>query len=91
MFAQSFEEHLEQLGKVLSCLQEAGLKLKPAKCVLCRKKVKFLGHTVSAQGVEVDPSKVERVVRWPVPQNLTETKSFVGLCTYYHKFILISL
>ena len=51
-------------------------------------KVEFLGHIVSAQGVEVDPEKVEKVVNWPVPQNLTDVQSFLGLCAYYRRFIL---
>ena len=62
--------------------------MKPSKCVLFRRKVEFLWCIVSAQGVEVDPVKIERVVSCSVPQNLTEVKSFLGLCTYYHKFIL---
>ena len=57
VFAKSFEEHLSRLGEVLTRLQNTGLKLKPAKCVLFRKRVEYLGHIVSAQRVEVDPTK----------------------------------
>jgi len=52
-----------------------------------RKKVPFLGHIVSAKGVEVDPSKIDRVVNWPAPKTLTQLRSFVGLCAYYRRFV----
>ncbi|XP_073033729.1 uncharacterized protein [Primulina eburnea] len=47
----------------------------------------FLGHIVSQDGIEVDPSKVEAVRDWPVPKNVTEIRSFLGLAGYYRKFI----
>ena len=47
VFASNFESHLERLGEVLGRLEEAGLKVKPSKCCLARKKVAFLGHVVS--------------------------------------------
>ena len=87
VFANDFTQHVQRLGQVLSRLRQAGLKLKPSKCNLLRKKVEFLGHIVSAQGVEVDPEKVEKVVNWPVPQNLMDVRSFLGLCAYYRRFI----
>ena len=85
VFANDFTQHVQHLGQVLSRLRQAGLKLKPSKCNLLRKKVEFLGHIVSAQGVEVDLEKVEKVVSWPVPQNLTDVRSFLGLCAYYRR------
>ena len=87
VFSQTFKEHLNRLGMVLSRLQDAGLKLKPSKCVLLKTRVEFLGHIVSKEGVEVDPSKVARVKDWPEPGNLTQVKSFLGLCAYYRRFI----
>ena len=87
VFSQTFDQHLQRLGMVLTRLQEAGLKLKPSKCVLLKKRVEFLGHIVSEQGVEVDPKKVDKVKEWPVPENLTQVRSFLGLCAYYRRFI----
>lgn len=53
--------HLSWLEEVLQRLQQAGLKLKPSKCALLRRRVKFLGHVVGAEGVVTDPAKVQTV------------------------------
>ena len=58
VFARTFESHLQRLGEVLGRLQRAGLKVKPSKCQLARREVGFLGHVVSAAGVQTDPRKV---------------------------------
>jgi len=87
VFSDTLESHLERLGKVLDRLRRAGLKLKPEKCELLRKRVAFLGHFVSAEGVEVDRSKISKVQDWPSPRNLTELRSFVGLCAYYRRYV----
>ena len=68
-------------------LRTAGLKLKPSKCHLFQKKVKFLGSVVSEAGVEPDPDKVKTVAEWPIPRNLTEVRSFVALASYYRRHI----
>ena len=62
VFSATIEEHLIRLGHVLSRLLAAGMKLKPLKCRFFRRRLPFLGHVVSAQGVEVDPQKVAKVV-----------------------------
>ena len=51
------------------------------------KTVEFLGHLVSEEGVSTDPSKIFAVKNWSAPVNLTEVRSFVGLCSYYRRFI----
>jgi len=60
IFASSFEEHLQRLQLVLDRLVEADLKLKPSKCSLFQKRVKFLGSIVSGEGIEPDPEKVRQ-------------------------------
>jgi len=87
VFASDFFTHLDRLDQVLARLRTAGLNLKPGKCHLLKHRVEFLGHIVSSQGVEVDPGKVNKVLSWPVPKNLTQVRSFVGLCAYYRRFI----
>lgn len=87
VFGRTFHEHLSRLDEVLTKLRQANLKVKPAKCNLFSPQVKYLGHIISAQGVEADPAKVEAVRRWPGPKNQTEVKSFVGLASYYRRFV----
>ena len=50
-------------------------------------KVQFLGHVISKNGLEADPEKVKAVQNFPVPQNQTDVKSFLGLCSYYRRYI----
>ena len=83
----TFEEHLHNLKRVLSCLKEAGLKLQPNKCHFCRKKVSFLGHTVSEKGIATDESKTTTVKEWPVPTCPKDVQRFLGLVNYYRRFI----
>ena len=67
VWGSSFDEHLRRLAEVLQRLREANLKLKPSKCQLFQRKVNFLGHVISAAGIEPDPEKIRSIVEWPVP------------------------
>ncbi len=86
-FGNSVEQHLERLERMFGRLRTAGLKLKPSKCSLLKRKVEFLGHVVSAEGVEADPAKIDKVKNWPQPRDVTEVRSFIGLCAYYRRFV----
>ena len=87
IFSNTFEEQLRRLGAVLQRLRRAKLKLKPSKCKLLQRKVEFLGHTISAAGVEMQTSKIDAVVNWPRPRDTHQLRSFMGLCGYYRRFI----
>src|SRR5664279_2859784 len=87
VFASSLEEHSARLRLVFDRLQSAGLKLKPSKCSLLQRTVEFLGHVVSEGRVGVNPAKVRDVVEWPTPTSLKEVRGFVGLCSYYRRFV----
>ena len=84
---RTFEEELERLQQVFERLAWAGLKLKPRKCFLFQKRVSYLGHVVTEEGISADPGKVEQVRTWPIPENSTEIKSFLGLVSYYRRFV----
>ena len=87
IFSRTFEEHLSRLESVLSRLRAGGLKLKVKKCAFCAPEVKYLGHIVSKDGLHPDESKVNAVQNFPVPQDLTQLRSFLGLIGYYRKFV----
>ena len=87
VFANSPEELLDRLGQVLQRFHTAGLKLAPKKCQLFQKEVRYLGHIVSEKGIAADPEKLEAVKNWPVPQDQHEVRSFLGLCSYYRRFV----
>ena len=84
---RSVEQHTKHLRQVLQRLREAKLKVSPKKCQLFRQEMKFLGHAVSEAGVATDPEKTEAVHSWPLPTTASELKSFLGLCSYYRRFV----
>ena len=87
VFGRSWEEHLQRLRVVLTRLQEAHLKIHPQKCQFFWRSVAFLGHVISSSGVSIDPDKIAAIVNWPPPINLTELRTFLGLASYYCRFI----
>ena len=87
VFGPTFAATLDNLRQVLHRLRQAGLTCKPKKCELFRKRVAFLGHIVSKEGLECDPAKVKSVADWPVPTTVKDIRSFLGLAGYYRRFI----
>jgi len=74
VFSTTFEEHLTGLHSVFERLRAHGLKLKPKKCCLVRKQVRYLGHIVSPDGLSTDRTKIEKVVLWKAPVNIGEIR-----------------
>lgn len=87
VFSNSLEIHARHVEQVLEILKKNRLFAKLSKCTFARSSVNFLGHVVSNQGIHVDPKKVRAVKEWPIPTNVTEVKSFLGLATYFRKFL----
>lgn len=87
VFGKTFDDELNRLREVLQRMRAANLKLNPKKCNLFRREVCYLGHIVSADGVMTDPMKTKAVRDWPVPSTKKELRSFLGLCTYYRRFV----
>jgi hypothetical protein len=87
VYSSTFEEHAQRLDAVFQRVAAAGLKLHPQKCRLFQRKVTFLGHVVSEEGIAPDPDKISAVQTWPRPRNLTEVRAFVGLCSYYRSHV----
>ena len=87
VYAKTWEEELERLRRVFSRLREAKLKLNPKKCHLFKSRVNYLGHVVSREGVSTDPDKIAAIKDWPVPSNTKDLRSFLGLCSYYRRYV----
>ncbi|XP_059284748.1 uncharacterized protein LOC132038040 [Lycium ferocissimum] len=84
---KSKEDHEKHLRVVLGLLRDRQLYAKFSKCEFWLASVSFLGHVVSKEGIMVDPKKFEAVRDWSRPTFLTEIRSFVGLASYYHRFV----
>ena len=87
VYSDGFEEHLDRLAQIFQRLQAANLKVKPNKCSFCQTRLLFLGRMVSTNGLEPDPEKVKSIEHMPVPENLTQIRSFLGACTHFGRFI----
>ncbi|KAM0058195.1 putative nucleotidyltransferase, Ribonuclease H [Helianthus debilis subsp. tardiflorus] len=87
IYSRSQVEHEKHLKCILGLLRQEKLYAKFSKCEFWLRKVQFLGHVVSEQGIQVDPAKVEAVMNWEAPKTPTEIRSFLGLAGYYRRFI----
>ena len=61
--------------------------MKVSKCRLLQREIAFLGQRVNSEGLSTDPEKVEAIREWPMPVCLREVRAFLGLCSYYRKFV----
>ena len=87
VMGRTFEQHLQNLDNVSQAIDRAGLRLKLSKCSFAKPSVDFLGFTVSAAGLAPNVTKVEAIREFPTPQNLTELRRFLGMTSYYRRFI----
>jgi len=87
IYSKTKKEHLKHLGTILKTLKEHELYGKLSKCEFMKKKVSYLGHIITEKGISMDPIKIDSIVKWEPPQNITQVQSFLGLCNYYRRFV----
>lgn len=87
IYSNTEEEHQEHIRKVMSALAKHKLIVSEKKCNWFQKSLLFLGHIVDGDGIRTNPSKVDKIVNWPTPENITHVRGFLNLCTYYKRFI----
>ena len=87
VYSKDAQEHEHHLRIVLQILRENQLFAKLSKCDFWLKEVSFLGHIVSTKGIRVDLVKIEAVMNWKPPRNVTKVRSFLGLAGYYFRFV----
>ena len=83
VYSKDIESHCRHVNEVLKRLRQHRLFIKQAKCEIGKTKLSFLGHIIGAEGLQVDPTKVDTVKNWPTQTNIKEIQSFLGLCNYY--------
>jgi hypothetical protein len=88
VYSKNEDEHTEHLHIVLQRLRDHHLYAKLSKYDLWLREIKFLGHTISQDGISVDPEKVQEVMDWKPPTTVRQIRSFLGLAGYYRRFIL---
>jgi hypothetical protein len=87
IYSQNEKEHTQHIRQVLKILRKHKMYGNMAKCEFFKESVEYLGHVISSKGISTDPKKVEAVKQWPIPTNIKEMQSFLGLCNYYRRFI----
>lgn len=84
---ETVEENLSILKEILKIVVDNKLELRIDKCTFLKRKITYLGYEVSAQGIKPSASNVDSVIKYPIPQNQKELHSFIGLASYFRKFI----
>ena len=87
VYSKTIYEHFERLRMVLKRIAEAGLKIKISKTSVLQKSVGFLGHLVTGEGIQAHPEKTRQIAEWREPQCLRDVRAFVGITSYYRKFV----
>ena len=85
--SKTLEEHKEHLAQVFKELQKHKLFVNSKKSEFFLKEICYLGHIISKDGIKMDPDKLKIIQDWPQPLNLHELRSFIGMCSYYRRFI----
>ena len=87
IYSRTWEQHVKDVATVLQKLREHKLYAKLSKCEFGKKRVEFLGHFVSEEGVAMDPAKIKAITEWKPPTNITDLRAFLGLANYYRRYI----
>jgi hypothetical protein len=87
VYYKTKEEHEESLRIVLQMLRKHKLYAKFDKCDFYQKEIQYLGHVISAKRIIIDPKKIKLIMEWPVPKDVADIQSFIGITRYYRRFV----
>eukprot|EP00253_Pinus_taeda_P011976 PITA_11976 len=87
VYSRTMEEHQEHLRIVLQTLREHQLYAKFSKCDFFKEEIQYLGHVITKEGIAVNPEKIKAIMDWPIPKDVTDVQSFMGLAGYYRIFV----
>ena len=82
VYSKNEKEHEENLRLTLQLLREHQVYAKLSKCEFYRDRIQYLGHIILQEGISMDPEKIEAIMDWPIPRNVTYVISFMGLAGY---------
>ena len=85
--SKSFDDHILHLEKVFERLKEANLKIKTSKCTFATENTQFLGFDINKDGIKPNNDKIKAMKNYPRPTNQKLVKRFLGMASYYRKFI----
>ena len=87
IFSRNFDEHWQHLRWALEKLREAKLYGRLHKCEFLKDQVNYLGFEVSPGGIKASPGKIRAMIEWPKPKSVHDVRSFLGLVSYYRRFV----
>jgi hypothetical protein len=87
IYRKTWEEHLQHVEQILTIMEGQSLIAKEFKCEFGMTKVLYLGHIIGFKGVQVHQENIQVIVEWPTPKTLTELSGFLGICSYYRRFV----
>lgn len=87
IYSKSREEHYDKLRQVFLQLRQHQLYAQRGKCEFLVPRLEYLGHVIDAEGIRMDPNKVSAIQQWPTPQTVVDVQSFLGLASYYRRFV----
>lgn len=88
IYNNSYEDHLIHLNSIFIILEHQEFYTNKSKCDFGLIEIFYLRHIINNKGVQVDQKKIATIQYWPTPTNLTQLRGFLGLCSYYRRFII---
>jgi len=87
IFSKTIEQHYKDLVVIINILLNANIKISIEKAKFFKLEATFLGYVVSHNVIKTDPEKISTILKYPIPKNIHELRSFLGLTGYYRKFV----
>ena len=87
IYSRTLQDHVQHVRFVLQKLRDNSFYAKHSKCDFFQKSIVYLGHLITENGVEIEPSRIEKVKLWPIPRNIRELRSFLGFVGFLRKSI----
>ncbi len=87
VYGRTLQDHNEKLREIFKTLRANNLKVKTSKCCFLRREIQFLGHIIDKNGIRPNPKTIDAIMKFPTPKTAKQIKSFIGLSSFYRKFI----